>query len=399
MKLINRRNLLLLLCSLFSITCMIGVSRIGTLKGSVLTYGSFILPVVSLQGIIGALNSLCCILMVMIDFKNGSKIAFGLTGISLVSTIVPIITKHNLSPLPGVVTTFVSFLSIYIIYSFYKKSTINSLTDYITGLPNRRYYVRYVNQQLETKSSFYLAVIEIEDFKNINDVYGIQAGDFILKELAPKLKGVLGKNEMLFKITGGIFAMILNENSFPEEKLRLVIRSEVMTLPPKHGEDPSIKKTCNVSLAAGVVHIDQTYDKERNSSSVLRYGEIALAEARKSPMQKICLYTDSLLDTDYEQKEAEFLIKDAMTHNWFFLVYQPQYITEGKKLRGFETLIRCRKPDGSIVSPAMFIPAAERTNLITEIDDYVLRRAMTEMNPVLEASCKSYCNRKFCPEN
>ena len=239
MKLINRRNLLLLLCSLFSITCMIGVSRIGTLKGSVLTYGSFILPVVSLQGIIGALNSLCCILMVMIDFKNGSKIAFGLTGISLVSTIVPIITKHNLSPLPGVVTTFVSFLSIYIIYSFYKKSTINSLTDYITGLPNRRYYVRYVNQQLETKSSFYLAVIEIEDFKNINDVYGIQAGDFILKELAPKLKGVLGKNEMLFKITGGIFAMILDENSFPEEKLRLVIRSEVMTLPPKHGEDPS----------------------------------------------------------------------------------------------------------------------------------------------------------------
>ena len=390
MKLINRRNLLLLLCSLFSITCMIGVSRIGTLKGSVLTYGSFILPVVSLQGIIGALNSLCCILMVMIDFKNGSKIAFGLTGISLVSTIVPIITKHNLSPLPGVVTTFVSFLSIYIIYSFYKKSTINSLTDYITGLPNRRYYVRYVNQQLETKSSFYLAVIEIEDFKNINDVYGIQAGDFILKELAPKLKGVLGKNEMLFKITGGIFAMILDENSFPEEKLRLVIRSEVMTLPPKHGEDPSIKKTCNVSLAAGVVHIDQTYDKERNSSSVMRYGEIALAEARKSPMQKICLYTDSLLDTDYEQKEAEFLIKDAMTHNWFFLVYQPQYITEGKKLRGFETLIRCRKPDGSIVSPAMFIPAAERTNLITEIDDYVLRRAMTEMKPVLEASGKSF---------
>lgn len=390
MKFINRRTLLLVICTIFSITCMIGISRIGSINVTVLRYGSFVLPIVSLQGIIGALNSMCCILLIMIDFKNGSKLAFSLTGLSLVNSLFPILTKHTLSPLPGVVTTLVSLLSIIIIYSFYKKSTINSLTDYITGLPNRRYYVRYVNNRLEAKHPFYMACIEIEDFKNINDVYGIQAGDFILKEIAPKLKIMIGKNDMLFKITGGIFAMILDEESYPEEKLKLTIRSEVMSLPPKHGEDPSVKRTCNVSLAAGVVHIDQTYDKERNSSTVLHYAEIALAEARKSQIQKIVFYDDSLLSQDLEQKEAEFLIKDAMQHNWFYLVYQPQYLTEGKKLRGFETLIRCKKPDGTIVSPASFIPAAERTNLITEIDDYVLRRAMTEMKPVLDASQEKF---------
>lgn len=390
MKFINRRTLLLVICTIFSITCMIGISRIGSINVTVLRYGSFVLPVVSLQGIIGALNSLSCILLIMIDFKNGSKLAFSLTGLSLTNSLIPILTKHTLSPLPGVVTTLVSLLSIIIIYSFYKKSTINSLTDYITGLPNRRYYVRYVNNRLEAKHPFYMACIEIEDFKNINDVYGIQAGDFILKEIAPKLKIMIGKNDMLFKITGGIFAMILDEESYPEEKLKLTIRSEVMSLPPKHGEDPSIKRTCNVSLAAGVVHIDQTYDKERNSSTVLHYAEIALAEARKSQIQKIVFYDDSLLSQDLEQKEAEFLIKEAMQHNWFYLVYQPQYLTEGKKLRGFETLIRCKKTDGTIVSPASFIPAAEHTNLITEIDDYVLRRAMTEMKPVLEASQEKF---------
>lgn len=390
MKFINRRTLLLVICTIFSITCMIGISRIGSINVTVLRYGSFVLPIVSLQGIIGALNSLSCILLIMIDFKNGSKLAFSLTGLSLANSLIPILTKHTLSPLPGVVTTLVSLLSIIIIYSFYKKSTINSLTDYITGLPNRRYYVRYVNNRLEAKHPFYMACIEIEDFKNINDVYGIQAGDFILKEIAPKLKIMIGKNDMLFKITGGIFAMILDEESYPEEKLKLTIRSEVMSLPPKHGEDPSVKRTCNVSLAAGVVRIDQTYDKERNSSTVLHYAEIALAEARKSQIQKIVFYDDSLLSQDLEQKEAEFLIKEAMQHNWFYLVYQPQYLTEGKKLRGFETLIRCKKPDGTIVSPASFIPAAERTNLITEIDDYVLRRAMTEMKPVLEASQEKF---------
>ncbi len=389
MKPIVRKKLMLALCTAIAIICLYAISNITKL-GNVLNFGSFVLPVVSAQGILSAILSLCCILLVFVDYKIGSRIAIGLMTFSVTTATIPIIMLHNLAPVPGVLTMVVSFITIIIISSFYKKSTINSLTDFITGLPNRRHYVKYINEQLEAKHSFYLACVEIEDFKNINDVYGIQAGDYILKEVAPKLKSILGKNEILFKITGGLFAMLLDENNFPEEKLKLVIRSEVMMLPPKHGEDPSIKKTCNVSLAAGVVHIDQNYDKERNSSSILRYGEIALAEARKAPLQKIVLYDDSLLNQDFEQKEAEFLIKDAMAHDWFFLVYQPQYITEGKKLRGFETLIRCKKPDGSIVSPAMFIPAAERTNLITEIDDYVLRRAMTEMKPVLEANGKNF---------
>lgn len=390
MKYFNRKNLLMAFLTIYGLACIIGVTRLARISGHIIRYGNFVFPVSSIQGIIATLNSLCCVILVFIDFKKGSKLAFGVMALSILAALNPIIASHNLAPLPSVVTSLVSFITVLIIYSFYKKSTINSLTDFITGLPNRRYYVKFVNQQLEAKNNFLLACIEIEDFKNINDVYGIQAGDYILKEIAPKLKSLMGKDEMLFKITGGIFAMILDENNYAEEKLKLVIRSEVMTLPPKHGEDPSIKKTCNVSLAAGVVHINQDYDKERNASGILRYGEIALGEARKASEQKICFYDDSLLDSDFEQKEAEFLIKDAMAHDWFFLVYQPQYITEGKKLRGFETLIRCRKPDGSIVSPAMFIPAAEKTNLITEIDDYVLRRAMTEMKPVLEASGNSF---------
>ena len=390
MKYFNRKNLLMALLTIYGLVCIIGVTRLARISGHIIRYGNFVFPVSSIQGIIATLNFLSCIILVFIDFKKGSKLAFGIMALSFMAALNPIIASHNLAPLPSVVTSLVSFITVLIIYSFYKKSTINSLTDFITGLPNRRYYVKYANQQLEAKNNFLLACIEIEDFKNINDVYGIQAGDFILKEIAPKIKSLMGKDEMLFKITGGIFAMILDENNYAEEKLKLITRSEVMTLPPKHGEDPSIKKTCNVSLAAGVVHINHDYDKERNASGILRYGEIALGEARKSSEQKICFYDDSLLDSDFEQKEAEFLIKDAMAHDWFFLVYQPQYITEGKKLRGFETLIRCRKPDGSIVSPAMFIPAAEKTNLITEIDDYVLRRAMTEMKPVLEASGNSF---------
>ena len=389
MKFFSRKNLMLAMWTLIAIVCMYGISNINKL-GSVLTFGSFVLPVISAQGIIAAILSLCCILLVFIDYKIGTRIACAIMIISVAFALIPIVMVHTLAPLPGVITMLVSFITIIIISYFYKKSTINSLTDYITGLPNRRYYVKYVNQKIESKESFYIAYIEIEDFKNINDVYGIKAGDFILKETAPKLKSIISKNEMLFKITGGLFAMVLEENNYPEEKLRLTIRSEVMMLPPRYGDDPSVQKSCTVSLAAGVVHVNKDYKNERNPSSFLHDAEIALAEARKSPLQKIVLYDETLLNQDVEQKKAEYLIKDAMEHDWFFLVYQPQFIAEGKKLRGFETLIRCRKPDGSIVSPALFIPAAEKTNLITQIDDYVFRRAMKEMKPVLEASSEKF---------
>ena len=351
--------------------------------------GSFTIPVISLQGIIAAVNALCCIIMVFIDFKKGSKIAFTIMGISIALALIPIFTVHSLAPLPGIVSNLVSLVSIIIIYSFYKKSSMNSLTDFITGLPNRRYYVKEVNERLSVKQTFYLACIEIEDFKNINDVYGIRAADFILVDTAKKLKGKLGENEMLFRITGGLFAMLLNEKTVPEEKLKNVIRSEVMMLPPKEGEDLLVKNSCIVSLAAGIVHIGSN-DNYKDSASVMRDAEIALMEARKLQNQKMCLFSDSLKKQDFEQKEAEFLIKDAMQNNYFYLVYQPQFTTNEKKLRGFETLIRCKKPDGSIISPAKFIPAAEKTNLITSIDDYVLRRAMTEFKPVVVNEKKDF---------
>ena len=386
MKAFNRKTLFLTLCTIISITCMYIVSNITQAEGRILTYGSFTIPVVSMQGIIAAFNSLSCILMVFIDYKRGGKIAFTLMGISTVSSFIPIFTVHSLASLPGIVSNLVSFISIVIIYYFYRKSSINSFTDYITGLPNRRYYVRDINERINSKQSFCLACIEIEDFKNINDLYGIQAGDYILKDTSEKLKGMLGKNEILFKITGGLFAMLLDEASFPEEKLRIIIRSEVMMIPPKEGEDPTVQKSCMVSLAAGVVYVNADDGKKRDASSVMRDGEVALMETRKSPDQKICIFSENMQNQDFEQKEAEYLIKEAIEQDFFFLVYQPQFITEGKKLRGFETLIRCRKPDGTIVSPAMFIPAAEKTNLITKIDDYVLRRAMTEFKPVLEAT-------------
>jgi ABC-type phosphate transport system ATPase subunit len=79
------------------------------------------------------------------------------------------------------------------------------------------------------------------------------------------------------------------------------------------------------------------------------------------------------------QNEMESVVKECLAGDYFYLMYQPQYDMHDKKLRGFETLLRTLLPDGRSVSPADFIPVAEKTNLIIQIDNYVLHRALTEM--------------------
>lgn len=387
----NRKNILIVLCSVFSFLCIFGVTNMGRLgSGYVLHYGRFYFPISSIQGVLSALNSLSCILMVFIDFKKGSKVAFAVMTLTLLSSLRPIIVSQSFASLPGVVTVLISFFTVIIIYSFHKKTAMNSLTDYITGLPNRVWYIRDINAHLADKEPFYLVCIEIENYKTINDLYGVENGDVVLKSIAEKLNEMFGKSDRLYKITGGLFVILIEEKNFVEDKLSLVIRSEMVMLPPAPDEEQNITKNCMVSLAAGIVKVDDSYKNQRKPSVLMRDSELALMEAKKSQTDKIVYFSENTREEELEQKEAEFLIMDALKNYYFYLVYQPQYIAKDKKLRGFETLIRCKKPDGSIVSPTSFIPVAEKSNLILEIDDFVLRHAMTEFKPVLERFSNSF---------
>ena len=82
--------------------------------------------------------------------------------------------------------------------------------------------------------------------------------------------------------------------------------------------------------------------------------------------------------------ELERIIKESLDNNNFYLVYQPQYRIDGKQLRGFESLLRLKTSDGISVSPAEFIPVAEKTDLILKIDDYVIRRVLKEFKGPIE---------------
>ena len=405
MRHLTRKNLRLLLLSLFGIACFLAVSYKGNTTSPFIYLISHGIPSSTINGILTGLLSLTCILLVFVDYKNGFKIALGINLLATTNLCLGMIVSRTIVSMPGLITNGVSLITLVTIYSFYAKLSVSNLTDYVTGQGNRRSYVKEVTEHIEERKSFTIACIEIEDFKHTNDIYGIQFGDTLIKIAAEKLESILDKKDKMFRITGSKLAILFEPGESPEERLKSIISPENVTVTLGSGENKT-ETTCTLSMGVGIVYSHPPYNYTKTASSVLHDAETALAATRNMSDKRICIFNENMENSDVKQREAEFLVKESLKHKYFFLMYQPQFSTGDKKLRGFETLIRCRKPDCSIVSPMTFIPAAEKSNLIMKIDDFVLKAAMKEFQPVLEntdsdliisinVSAKTMCNKDF----
>ena len=394
MKHVTKKNLLLSLFTILCALCVVMLRYSGRNAAPFIQIGRISIPATVRSGLISGINSLFYISLIFIDYKKGFKIAMSLLAISLGNWILGFVLSHSLNSLPGLVTLIVSIFTVIIIHSFYKKISISNLTDVVTGHRNRRGYLKEINERIDAKKAFTIACIELEDFKHINDLYGIQAADYVLKKTAEKLSSILNKYDILFRITGPTFVILFEPGESPEERLKKVITPESIIIPSTYdkkdnsitSEDEDTGTSCIISLAAGIAYSHPPYNSKNTASSILHDAETALALTRNMTSQKICIYNENMENLEEKQREAEFLVKEALKNNYFYLVYQPQFTTGERKLRGFETLIRCRKPDGTIVSPSFFIPPAEKTNLIMQIDEFVLSNAMSEFKPLLESS-------------
>lgn len=384
MRHLTRKNIRLIILTLLGIACFMLLSYSGKEHQPFYQLGNLRIPSSTKSGVLSGTLSLICILLVFTDYKIGFKIALSINILSVSNLLFGMIKTHSIVSMPGMVTHTVSLITLVTIYGFYKKLSISNLTDYISGQGNRRNYVKEVTEHIEGRKSFTLACVELEDFKHITDIYGIQVGDALIKKTSEKLKTILNKNDKMFRITGSTLAILFEPGESPEERLKSVINSETITIHIESENGEQTETTCTLSLGAGIVYSHPPYNFTKTASSVLRDAETALARTRNMSENKICIFNEKMQNYDLKQREAEFLVKEALKNNYFYLVYQPQFTTAEKKLRGFETLIRCRKPDYSIVSPLDFIPAAEKSNLIMKIDDFVLLTAMKEFKPIVD---------------
>ena len=393
MKQITRKNIRITILTILCIICLILLRYSSANTAPFFQIGPLNLPSSTKNGVLSGLLALFCFLLVFTDYKKGFLIGLAINTIALGSLIFGMIMMHSIVSMPGLVTLVVSFITLLTIYSAYKKISISNFTDVVTGQHNRRCYVKEITEHIELRKAFTIACVELEDFKHINDLYGIQTGDFLLKKAAEKISTILNKNDKLFRLTGSTFVILFEPGESPEERLKKIITPTSVMVPlrfdfSRNQADDDSEISYNISLSIGLVYCYPPYNSKKTASSVLHDAETALAATRNMTTQKLCIYNESMENQEEKQREAEYLVKEALKNDDFYLVYQPQFTSKDRKLRGFETLIRCRNSDGLIVNPSFFIPAAENTNLIIQVDEFVLNTAMKEFKPIFESSSK-----------
>ncbi len=352
--------------------------------------GDAVIPFISLGGIVSQFQMLLFILMVVFFRKRGIISVITLCSIQGIMLIFPIVIGKVYTSIAGVAILITSTAVSVLIYFYLKKLEHNqniivkyAFTDTLTDLPNRRAFNDYLNQLINNYSSdkdnFALVMLDLDNFKNINDSVGHNAGDEVLCEVARRWKIVQGKDDFLARLGGDEFIIIVRNYGSIEELEQKI---------KKYSTAISSRFTVNnyyfyISASFGIALYP---NDSKDPSEIFRYADVAMFHSKLNNNLNISMYNSSMTEAIENTVILEQKIRIALEENNLYFVLQPQYNTKTKKLRGFETLARIKDESGIPISPASFIPVAERTGLITIIDNWVIRNSMIFFKNFLHTS-------------
>lgn len=328
------------------------------------------------NGIIMSFQFALCILLVAIDSKVGRIISQICLSLSLALFVNVFFGVKNFSALPGFLSTIIFFITITILSIQFEQREKENLSDFLTGLLNERGLYRAMADKMESKKPFFLLGIHIQNYDVITANYGHNFGETMLKFIANEIKTLVNNQGLIALIKGTEFYIIMDGSIYATGLAFGIINklSEKKTIP--FGENEA---EIYLNLHAG---FSKFPDDAKTPDMLLKYSDIAIYHSEKIK-ERISHFEPKMEEGILRIMKIEKLIKSSLQNNYFYLVYQPQYTLDGKKLRGFETLLRMNAPNGDGFGPADFIPVAEKSDLILKIDDYVLNRAMVEFKDIV----------------
>ncbi|MGH1349785.1 MAG: EAL domain-containing protein [Methyloligellaceae bacterium] len=248
--------------------------------------------------------------------------------------------------------------------------------DTVTDLPNRKSFYEFVKKQI-TKANqngygFSVIVLDLDNFKNINDRYGHHIGDSLLKAVGQRLKSLTTEEDIVARLGGDEYAICFNRltNTKQISKLTQSIIREF--------DRPVIveNKLIDISATIGVSRFPTDGD---TTDLMISNASIALETARTDGTQK-CWFFDKNLQNRVRQNDLlEIDLKEAITNNELDIFYQPKVCLRTGEIAGFEALIRWPHANQGFISPEDFLPIAEERGLIIPVSRYVARRVAFDM--------------------
>lgn len=247
--------------------------------------------------------------------------------------------------------------------------------DHLTDLPNRVLLhdrLSLALASLRDNDRGALLFIDLDHFKHINDSLGHPAGDHVLKEVARRLRDVIRPDDTVSRQGGDEFVILLNrlrdvrDVARVAEKIIAAIEQGIMF----------DERELHISASIGIAIFPED---ARDAKTLMKQADTALYHAKQSGRGVFSYFTQRMSERAEQRLALEHALRRGLQDNELFLLYQPKYDFPSGKLIGAEALVRWRQPDGSVVAPDQFIPLAEETGLITQIDAWVMLQACRQI--------------------
>lgn len=249
--------------------------------------------------------------------------------------------------------------------------------DPLTQLPNRLLFTDRLNQALRNAkrnhSIVALLFLDLDEFKEINDSFGHGLGDRLLKQVSIRLKECVRANDTIARLGGDEFTVISSDLDRAEDAA-VVAQHLISAIRRPFVID---EQRLHVTLSIGISLYPNDSD---NADTLVRNADTAMYRAKASGKSRYDFYTKDMTDQAFERILMLGAMRNALEQEQFVLHFQPQFDLRSREIIGAEALIRWRDPQLGLIEPARFIPVAEKTGLIDNIDVWVLSRVCRYIN-------------------
>lgn len=244
-------------------------------------------------------------------------------------------------------------------------------TDMLTGLPNRTGLYRRMEAMLLESSELAVVMMDLDGFKDVNDTLGHAAGDGLLCEVARRLKLCVGAEDLVARMGGDEFAILLAGVADRRRAVELAQRCVDAVAAPivVDGNEVRVGASCGIAIARehGLAALELVGD-----------ADLALYQAKKAERGKVCVFMPALREEANTRRLQGTELHRAASEGEFVLFYQPQVRLGDGALVGAEALIRWLHPKQGLLSPAAFLPALETGSLAVAVGAWVLDEACAQ---------------------
>lgn len=250
--------------------------------------------------------------------------------------------------------------------------------DVLTEMPNRKQIEELLEIQIHKAErqalDCFVALIDVDDFKRVNDLLGHSAGDALLKEVSHRIRESIRLEDTLGRLGGDEFLLIFGDSIDQTEILQILERIHAAFEKPVVLEGNDFF----VTISTGIAHLDDVQDKTHSVAELIKFADIAMYQAKKEGKNRFYIY-DKLLGQKIEKDhQLDVEIKQALDNDEFELYYQPQVCAQTYQVIGAEALIRWNHPEKGFLPPSEFIDVIEKGLHTQAFGEWVIRQAVMQ---------------------